>query len=235
MSTAYTVMIPNEAPVLNLENARYMILADFFCTWYTDKKPLIQLFNSPCFQEEDLKRLGIYVGNKVKKSPFDLAVIPRDFSTMAQNLSCAKTIICGRLLPSTPLEHLLPDFGGDTLRIYLLYLGPLGRDYEFHWEQLAGLYKFIQKTWHQGKNFSKKTPYRGSYDELAMLEEIVKKRIKQKKPHTALAAVMKFLKDKTKLTEIEVLTIAKLLKPYTPFLSAELVNFITSVKIDDGR
>ncbi|HHU62414.1 MAG TPA: hypothetical protein GXZ55_10755 [Natronincola sp.] len=227
-SRAFSVMIPSNDLALDLENARLAVMADFFCTWQTGKKPLIMFLNAPNIQNENLARLGLFMCQD-QGAKFDLGVIPRDFPVIAENIEGAKIINAGRLLPHTSLEYLLPDFGGDVLRLYFLYLGPPDRDYKFEWINLAGVYKFAQKVWHLGRGFTGSTPSVSTQEELVGLEEVVNTRIEQKKPHTALAAIMEFLKDKKHLSEIEILMVAKLLKPYTPFLSAELVSFISSV------
>ena len=178
-------------------------------------------------------RLGIEASPATNATDCQL-VLPRDFPRFGgDRLSSA--VACGRLLGGPPLELILPDFGGDALRLFFLFQGPPERDYSFNWHGLSSAYRFVQRVWRLSQSQEQQPAPSDAAGALRALTAVVRARIDKRKPHTALAAIMAYLKDKTALSPVELRAVAELLRPFAPVLSAELSGLVTSVQDDDHR
>lgn len=230
---ACALLIPGDSPELELENARLLVLADFFAAaswnkytnWAVGEGSLPQGINRLALQVEKVDNLG---------DEWDLAVVPRDFAHWCPDLASATVVESGRLLRGMALADLLADFGGDALRLYFLALGPPARDYGFNWRGVVSAHRFVQKLWRLGQTLSASAGSAEDEASLRELTEVVQARIKLKKPHTALAAVMGFLKDKQQLTPEEAGAVADLLGPFAPLISAELAALVAAVQDQNG-
>lgn len=230
-SRACTYLFPKEQAELDLENARLLVLTDFFATWSTGLKPKITWVHGQSTWLDLVEQLGIWVEPNISQGDnYDLSIVPRGL-TASQG-----SFLCGRLHNGMRLSELLPDFGGDALRVYFLYQGPPERDYNFRWDGLVSAFRFVERVWQGAQKVQGVQLQLGERKEaLEELRFTVSRRIEEKKPHTALSAVMEFLNTRTMLTKDEVVGVATLLKTYTPFLSAELLDFMATVEENDCR
>ncbi|NMB20328.1 MAG: hypothetical protein GX979_05635 [Firmicutes bacterium] len=235
----FVKLIPKDGKQLDLENARLLLISHFLATITTSQEPHLSI--PFAFEDwlDDARGLGLRIEGGAMDGGFDLAVFPRDFvdglSRQSQN---GRAFLCGRLLDTEGmyLTDLLPDFGVDACRIYFLSLGPLERDYQFKWHGLAGAHRFLARVWQlaqrglQDSNDEWDEP-----QECLALRQTVQGRLEQRKPHTALAAIMGHLKYRSTLPSNEVRVIAELLLPFAPFLSAELLELVAAVQDYNGR
>lgn len=229
---ASAFLIPKNDQQFNLENARILVLTDFFAATLWKEDYFIYASGCPSFLAK-ADQLGIFVAPQMQDdSNYDLAVIPRDFNTHLHrtDLTIRKQFVCGRLLDAMDAEELLSDFGGDALRIYFLFLGPPERDYTFNWHALVSAHRFVQKVWRLGQACTLEILHPFEANALEELTLLVESRVAKKSPHTALAAIMGYLKPKQTLKAAEVIKVAELLKPFTPFLSAELTNLVATIQ-----
>lgn len=232
-STVVSVtLVPQSSAHLQLENARLLVLADFFAWVKCKARPAIGLCGAREDWLEDASRLGL-VAKGWSGQPPDLVVTPRDYPSVlpADRVPAPAILSVGRLLETehVSLAELLGDFGGDALRVYFLYMGPPERDYRFHWYGLVSAYRFVTRLWQLGqgscRNHSLEDP-----QGLLELQVRVQDRLSKQKPHTALAAIMGYLKGKTELTSTEIRSLAALLQPFTPFVSAELLQLMAAIE-----
>lgn len=221
------LLIPKTTAELDLENARLMVLANFFAASLFEEKVSIAALGAQASWLESSSYLGLWAKD-LGFGTYDFAVVPRDYAAPGQPNSL-RVLASGRLLNGGPVSDFLPDFGGDALRIYFLYLGPPGRDYEFRWQGLVSAHRFVQRVWQLGSRAEEDALDQGAQERLLVLKSAVAARVLQKKPHTALAAIMGYIKGKQRLTKAEALVIAKLLRPFTPFLSAELLYLVAAL------
>ena len=221
------LLIPKTKAELDLENARLMVLADFFAVSLFEEKVSIAALGAKASWLESSSSLGLWAQEE-GSGTYDLAVVPRDYAAPGQPNSL-RVLASGRLLKGGAVSEFLPDFGGDALRVYFLYLGPPERDYEFLWQGLVSAHRFVQRIWQLGSRATEDAGDQGQ-ERLLSLRGVVAARVLQKKPHTALAAIMGYIKGRQSLTRAEALGIAKLLRPFTPFLSAELVHLVAALQ-----
>lgn len=229
-TTAVSITLCQNRDRLDLENARLLVLADFVAGIKWREKPCIIADGLGEDWLNDASKLGLVISDCRKREGSDLAVLPRDYAyTIPSNQASAKEFLfVGRLLQteSASLSDLLADFGGDALRLYFLYMGPLERDYEFQWHGVVSAYRFVTRLWELGQRSSQgPNPDYEESQQLSNLRIQVSERLTKGKPHTALAAIMGYLKNKTGLTRIEIRSLAELLQPFAPFICAELLAY----------
>ncbi|HHT91005.1 MAG: hypothetical protein QM451_03195 [Bacillota bacterium] len=231
---ACTGLIPKESGGLDLENARLLVLTDFFAMSLFKKKSPIAVRGAQASWMEEVDRLGLIAEEASVSREYALAVIPRDYPALLRPLRATSVLSSGRLLHAGPMGDVLPDFGGDALRIYFLYMGPPTRDYKFCWHGLVSAHRFAERIWRLGSSSHDHVLDQEMARQLATLEHQIALAVNQIKPHTALAAIMKYIKDRHQLVKGEVWTIAQLLRPFAPFLSAELLRLVASVQDQNG-
>lgn len=229
-----TVLVPGDSAEIELENARLVVLADFFAALRWPEGWVHEV----CGGTEDLPRAALRLGTApalTRTQPgFQLGVVPRDYQHLIRAVDCRETLYVGRFLGGLALDDLLLDFGGDALRIFFLFQGPPERDYQFNWYGLVSAHRFVQRVWRLAQNLTEAAWHPWSESSLLELAALVQKRSTAGKPHTALAALMAYLKQKTALSPGEVRAVAELLRPFAPFLSAELTS-MAPVEHDDHR
>ncbi|MCK9526185.1 MAG: hypothetical protein M0R49_09700 [Limnochordia bacterium] len=230
-------LVPKEAARLDLENGRLVLVSHFLATILAGEKPQISLLGAAQGWLGDARALGVAVQDGVGTGRYDLMVLPRDYArTKHRNVEAALTFLPGRLLETggVSLGHLLPDFGVDACRVYVLFLGPLERDYVFSWHGLASAHRFVARVWQLAQTGALSRLEKAGCDgadwsEICDLRFVVRDRLGQKKPHTALAAIMGYVRHRSILTATETRVIAELLAPFTPFLSSELLELVATV------
>lgn len=225
---ACAVLVPLADESLGLENARLMVLADFFSRTMGAAPTTISLLNCRESWLADAEELGLKARQAQPQQAFTWAVVPRDYVQAHRGLLQAREFfLCGRLLDdgADSLPELIDDFGADALRVYFLYMGPWERDYRFRWQGLVSAYRFVERCWRLAQHLGGSSAAECAAD----LQSDVQNRLRQGKPHTALAAVMGYIKHKEKLTAGEARVLATLLQPWTPHLSAELLELVASV------
>lgn len=215
-----TRAVPQEGEGLSLENARLLILCDFFGFLLQNVRPQIYWLNAEGEWLESARGLGLAPSlGWPADMQCSLGLFCRDFPASA----AGEIVFCGRFTGEGELLGIAEDFGADALRVYFLYQGPPARDFQFQWEPLAAAHRFVQRIWRLGQRAEgEMTP--GQKLELEALCRTLARRLEQKKPHTALAALMQYLKGRKSFCGEEKTVIAHLLKPYTPFLAAELLS-----------
>ena len=227
-----TVLVPKESDELDLENARLLVLTDFFAALALGEKPHIICLGAKEHWPESVGGLGLVATSDLDDSAtYDFGVIPRDYTSGLGQRTVAETFCPGRLLETCSLAEVFYDFGADALRVYFLYMGPPERDYVFNWHGLVSAHRFIQRVWQLGLNgFGLTTKTQLATQEVLELKSQVKARVLQRKPHIALAAIMGYLKHRSFLGRTEVLGLAEILRPFTPFLSAELTSLMATIQ-----
>ncbi|MFW6143362.1 MAG: leucine--tRNA ligase [Patescibacteria group bacterium] len=123
-------------------------------------------------------------------------------------------------------EDVVEKMGADTLRVYLLFMGPYSETMPWNSEGVVGVHRFLNRVWRlvQGPS-ADSTPE----DLLKKFHRLVKKvgeDIDAMKYNTAIAAMMEFINDwrssDSPLSEEEKGSFLKLLAPFAPFLAEEL-------------
>ncbi len=128
-------------------------------------------------------------------------------------------------------EEVIEKFGADTLRVYLMFMGPYEATIAWSPKGLEGCYRFLARVWrlYQQKGRIKKGETDpGLKPELHRLIKKVGEEIELLKHNTAIAALMTFLNSWTAsspaggLSKTDAGVFAQLLAPFAPHLAEEL-------------
>ena len=126
------------------------------------------------------------------------------------------------------------SYGSDTLRMYLLFIGPFDQGGEFNDRAIAGMFRFLNRVWNLVGEVSEREKRvemeeKGKREVEKNLNKLIKKvgeDITELKFNTAIAALMEFLnlayKNKEALTRAHLRQFVLLLSPFAPFVAEEL-------------
>lgn len=225
-------LIPKKEAKLDLENARLLLLSHFLAMVVAGKEPCLSVVGASDVWFEEARCLGLQFGTEADTEGV-VEVLPRDYvEKRTRDKEASQSYLCGRLMGTQGmyLHDLLPDFGVDAFRVYFFALGPFERDYRFNWHGLAGAHRFLSRFWQLAQTGLEEADHPMPLPEqLLELQKTVEARLRKRKPHTALAAIMGYLNAHSTLTRNEVRVLAELHKPFTPFLSAELLHLVATV------
>jgi leucyl-tRNA synthetase len=121
-------------------------------------------------------------------------------------------------------DEYIEAYGADTLRMYLMFLGPFGQGGDFSDAGIEGVARFLKKVWSQPL-----TSESSSREVVTALHRLIKKvgeDIEQLKFNTAIAAMMGFINQvqssKFKIQSEDWGVFLRLLAPFAPHLTEEL-------------
>lgn len=128
-----------------------------------------------------------------------------------------------------PLDVINQGYGADTLRTYELFIGPYNMDAAWSTEAIGGVYRFLNRCWSL------------VFDKKAIDEDVnvvyrhktakkVTEDMHRNNFNTAVAALMEFVNElyKNGANHDDLVTLAKLLKPFAPHLASEMLEELKS-------
>jgi leucyl-tRNA synthetase len=134
-----------------------------------------------------------------------------------------------------PLEVIDQGYGADTLRTYELFLGPINEDSNWSSRGIAGVYRFLNRTWTLVQEYDEAEKIDRSDD--AALRSLTHRTIKKVTDdyrrlsfNTAIAALMEYVNELYKLKtdgfsaqwQESVEALVRLISPIAPHMGAEL-------------
>ena len=150
-----------------------------------------------------------------------------------------------------PLDVIDDGYGADTLRTYEMFIGPVELDAAWDPRSVGGVYRFLNRCWSLCDSFSRlETVSRNPHEDFEASEPrndgserarsrdeknitIRNKTIKKVTTdihkcqfNTAVAALMEYVNElyKTGASKDDLITLAKLLKPFAPHLASEMLE-----------
>jgi leucyl-tRNA synthetase len=131
----------------------------------------------------------------------------------------------------------IKKYGADSLRCYLMFLGPLLAGGDFRDTGMAGMYKFLAKVYRLcQKHIQKSSANQCSKKELFFQHTTIKKvedGVKRFKYNVAIATIMEyvnFLSGERQVSKRSLEILILLLAPFAPFLTEELWQNIQNIK-----
>jgi leucyl-tRNA synthetase len=126
-------------------------------------------------------------------------------------------------------DEYIDQFGADTLRMYLMFLGPFDQGGDWSDRGIVGIHRFLARLWdlvekHQGVLLSDVAP-RDKRQRLHRVIQMVSEDLRHLKYNTAIAALMAYfntLQPRQQLYEEEVTSLLLMLAPLAPFITEEL-------------
>lgn len=128
-----------------------------------------------------------------------------------------------------PLDVINDGYGADTLRTYEMFIGPYDMDAAWDPRSVGGVYRFLNRCW----TLAFTTEYSRTDKTINIRHKTIKKvteDIHRYNFNTAVAALMEYVNElyKSGATEEDVITLAKLLKPFAPHLASEMLEKISA-------
>ncbi|MBR2997139.1 leucine--tRNA ligase [Candidatus Saccharibacteria bacterium] len=126
-----------------------------------------------------------------------------------------------------PLEVVNSGYGADTLRTYEMFIGPYELDATWNPRAIGGVFRFLNRCW----SLCFDNPAKGKKDNISIRHKTVKKVTDDLERHsfnTAVAALMEYVNELYKATpeKEDLITLAKLLKPFAPHLASEMLEHL---------
>ncbi|HEB13529.1 MAG TPA: hypothetical protein ENI13_00955 [candidate division CPR3 bacterium] len=117
--------------------------------------------------------------------------------------------------------------GADTVRMYLMFLGPLSEAGDWSDQGIVGIRRFLNRLWEYAETFPKKPKTKN--DELEQIRHKTIKKVtsdlENLKYNTAIAALMEYLNAisaKDSVLKKDLNTLLILLSPFAPYIGEEL-------------
>ncbi|KKS64784.1 leucine--tRNA ligase [Candidatus Daviesbacteria bacterium RIFCSPLOWO2_01_FULL_43_38] len=114
-------------------------------------------------------------------------------------------------------DNLIKEWGADTLRMYLMFMGPFTEGGDFRAASISGVYRFLSRVWELAQNEHADEATEG---ELKILNKVIKKvgeDMENLRFNTAIASLMEFLNFLSKQGRVSRGTIKAFLVMLTPF------------------
>jgi leucyl-tRNA synthetase len=129
-----------------------------------------------------------------------------------------------------PLDVIDQGYGADTLRTYEMFIGPYDMDAAWDPKSVGGVYRFLNRCWtlcfkHEIKDVKNEVIRNKTIKKVT--DDIHKHNF-----NTAVSAMMEYVNELYKVgaTADDLVTLAKLLKPFAPHLACEILE---KLKADD--
>ena len=121
-------------------------------------------------------------------------------------------------------DDYIQKFGADSLRCYLMFLGPFNQGGDFRDQGIIGMYRFMSRVWRISQKFEKK----GDSQEKKVIHQTIKKvtrDIEKLHYNTAIASIMElinFLYQEKKVSQEAIEILALLMAPFAPHIAEEI-------------
>ncbi len=125
-------------------------------------------------------------------------------------------------------DEYIHGYGADTLRLYLMFMGPFEQGGDFSDKGVAGAVRFLERVWRLGERGA--APGEPSRDAKRALHQTIRKvsdDTSALRYNTAIAELMRYsgeLEERQRVTREEIETLLRLLAPYAPFIAEEVWN-----------
>ena len=139
-----------------------------------------------------------------------------------------------------PLDVINDGYGADTLRTYEMFIGPYDMDAAWDPRSVGGVYRFLNRCYNLLESAEPSSSGRSSEEALADSNASVRNKTIKKVTedihkynfNTAVAGLMEYVNElyKAGASGEDLVTLAKLLKPFAPHLASEMLE---RLKADD--
>ena len=139
-------------------------------------------------------------------------------------------------------DEYVKKFGADSLRAYLMFMGPFSQGGDFRDTGIEGMHRFLRRVWALAQKSISNFQFPISNQSNQMMHKTIKKvteDISSLSYNTAIAALMEWYNAISKsihstrsgqISKIEIETFLKLLAPFAPHVSEELYQLLNEKK-----
>ncbi len=132
-----------------------------------------------------------------------------------------------------PLDVINDGYGADTLRTYEMFIGPYNMDAIWDPRSVGGVYRFLNRCWNLLTDYMKSPDTKPKSSTTTIRHKTIKKVTEDIYRHnfnTAVSALMEYVNElyKSGVLKEDLITLAKLLKPFAPHLASEMLEHLDS-------
>ena len=129
-----------------------------------------------------------------------------------------------------PLDVINSGYGADTLRAYELFIGPYNEDAAWSTKAIGGVYRFLNRCFNLVFNPEKETDEKANIVIRNKTAKKVTEDMRRAGFNTAVASLMEFVNElyKNGASTLDLVVLAKLLKPFAPHLASEMLEKLDS-------
>ncbi len=125
-------------------------------------------------------------------------------------------------------DEVVHKFGGDSLRLYEMFIGPFDQSVAWSWESLEGVHRFLKRVWVLANKPCGESSSISAKAKVNTLNQRVNVDLEAMKFNTAVSACMEFVNwwqgHQEEVGRAEVEGFIKILAPLAPFISEEMWN-----------
>lgn len=124
-------------------------------------------------------------------------------------------------------DDYIKKYGADTLRLYLMFMGPMDGYPDFRDEGIEGMSRFLVRVWNLLKNHKNTATSKTTKVDIKMHQTIKKvtEDIQNFRYNTAIAAIMEYVNtlrtNKKSITNEHLTVLAQLIAPFAPHMAEE--------------
>lgn len=125
-------------------------------------------------------------------------------------------------------EDVIKEYGADTLRLYLMFMGPLDSGRIWDSQAISGVHRFLKRSYIWVRDWKdSKEDKEVTFSRHKLIKRVTES-TEELKFNTAIAAFMEFLNEVSgkAVSKDSVSAFVSLLNPYAPFLASELSEMI---------
>ena len=125
-----------------------------------------------------------------------------------------------------PLDVIDSGYGADTLRTYELFIGPYDMDAAWNTRAIGGVYRFLNRCYNLCFDFKQNKDQKANTVIRHKTIKKVTEDIRRSSFNTAVSTLMEYVNElyKNLPTDEDIITLAKLLKPFAPHLASEMLE-----------
>jgi leucyl-tRNA synthetase len=122
-------------------------------------------------------------------------------------------------------DDMIKQFGADTLRAYIMFIGPYDKESAWSMDGISGVHRFLNKVWDNYKKVDESSKNGNLDHELNKLVKNIEHDLDKFLLNTYISKLMEFnnlLAKETKISKNILQVFTQLLAPAVPFLASEL-------------
>lgn len=215
-----------EHAVLHLLYSRFWHKVLYDLGYVSTKEPFKRLFNQGMLVTHAFKdRRGALIPVDEVEETADRGPVLKSSGEPVEKIIAKMSKSLRNVVPT---EDVIREYGADTLRVYLMFMGPLEQSKVWDAQSISGVSRFLRRTWDFfGRHIERGFAESDSDASLKLLHKLIRKVTDDTENlafNTAVSAFMTYMNaiGGESVTRETLSVIARLLSPYAPHIAEEL-------------